>query len=159
PGSSDWEPVYRDATGGAPRVPPTEAGIWVAEATGSGDLALTWPLRSGDWTLVVMAADGSAGVAAGVAVGAELPALGWIALALAGAAAVGLVVASLLLGPALRDGGGAVPPATPTAPPPSPSVPPSPSPVPERSTSRRASAATSRRAAAANATPAPSPTA
>lgn len=135
PGSSDWEPVYRDATGGAPRVPPTEAGIWVAEATGSGDLALTWPLRSGDWTLVVMAADGSAGVAAGVAVGAELPALGWIALALAGAAAVGLVVASLLLGPALRDGGGAVPPATPTAPPPSPSVPPSPSPVPERSTS------------------------
>lgn len=135
PGWSAWQPVYRDNAGGAPAVPPAEAGIWVAQATGTGDLELTWPLRSGDWTLVLMAADGSAGVSADVAVGAELPALGWVALGLAGAAVLGLVVASLLLGLSLRDGNGGDPvPPSAQAPPAPPTVTSPPVPVPERST-------------------------
>jgi hypothetical protein len=44
---------------------------------------MTWKVRDGDWSVVVMNADGSAGVDAGVRAGADVPFLGpagWITL-------------------------------------------------------------------------------
>jgi hypothetical protein len=54
--------------------------FWVASAQGSGTQSLKWDVRDGNWSVVVMNADGSAGVDAGVSAGAKvpfLPAVGW----------------------------------------------------------------------------------
>jgi hypothetical protein len=86
-------PVYRDSGGGAPDVPPGDVNIadtWVATATGTGQQAVTWTPEAGDWTVVVMKADGSPGVAADVSIGAELPVLGGVVAGL-------LIVGGILL--------------------------------------------------------------
>ena len=41
---------------------------------------ITWPVETGNWTLVVMNADGSRNVVSDVAVGATVPAAGWVAV-------------------------------------------------------------------------------
>lgn len=41
---------------------PTTAGIWVAQAAGTGTQVLRWTAQDGDWTAVAMNPDGSAGV-------------------------------------------------------------------------------------------------
>jgi hypothetical protein len=85
-------PVYRVVPGGAPSVPPGDAPIWVASASGTGQQSLTWKLRTGDWSVVVMNADGSRAVDVDAAAGAQLPALGW----LVGGLLTGAVIAALL---------------------------------------------------------------
>ncbi|MGW4060788.1 DUF4389 domain-containing protein [Amycolatopsis sp. NPDC004747] len=72
----------RSHLGGAPAVPPGEAGVWVASASGAGTQTVAWPVLSGQWTAVVMNADASRGVAVRAEAGASAPALGWVALAL-----------------------------------------------------------------------------
>jgi len=86
----------------APSVPPTEVDTWVAQATGTGTVSVDWPVEDGDWTIVVMNADGSAGVTADVAVGASLPWLGWAAVGLLAGAGLGLLVSVLMLVAAVR---------------------------------------------------------
>jgi hypothetical protein len=78
-----------DHPGGAPAGPPSAAGIWIAQATGPGTVTLDWRPRAGDWTVVVLRADGAAGLDVGTRVGATLPALVWIA--------TGLLVLGLLV--------------------------------------------------------------
>jgi hypothetical protein len=46
--------------------PPSSEAFWFAAATGPGSLDIRWNLPDGDWTAVVMNADGSAGVEADV---------------------------------------------------------------------------------------------
>jgi hypothetical protein len=73
---------------------------------GSGTQTLSWHVKSGTWSVVVMRPDGSRGVAADVGVGAKLPALVWVSL--------GLLVFGLVLlggGAALIYFGGREPPA------------------------------------------------
>jgi hypothetical protein len=65
--------------GGPPRARPADTSIWVASAVGTGAQRLTWKVRSGSFTVVMMNADGSRGVAADVRAGATFPELGWIA--------------------------------------------------------------------------------
>jgi hypothetical protein len=79
----------RELPGAAPAGPPGGQNFWTDRATGAGRQQLAWEPADGDWTLVVMNADGSAGVAADLRVGAELPALTGIAW--------GLLVGGLLL--------------------------------------------------------------
>ena len=55
---------------------------WTAHAAGPGTQTLTWAVRSGDWMLVAMNADGSRPVNMQVNVAAPLPALPWIAIGL-----------------------------------------------------------------------------
>jgi hypothetical protein len=74
--------TYTEHAGSAPAVPPGRAGIWTAHAAGSGLQTMTWAVRSGDWMVVAMNADGSRPVAMRVNVGATLPALPWIAAGL-----------------------------------------------------------------------------
>lgn len=62
----------------APR-PPRSTPIWAAQASGIPSATLLWTVRDGDWTVIVMNADGSAGVAVRADLAASLPALGWLA--------------------------------------------------------------------------------
>jgi hypothetical protein len=74
--------TYTEHAGSAPAVPPRQAGIWTAQASGPGTQTLTWAPRSGDWMVVAMNADVSRPVAMTVNVAATLPALPWIAAGL-----------------------------------------------------------------------------
>ena len=89
-------PIYRSTDGGAPKAPPTEQDFWVARATGT-DPTLTWTLADGDWTVVVMNADGSAAVAAEVSAGAEVPVLATVIAVLFVLAALALLTGGLLI--------------------------------------------------------------
>ena len=84
-----------DNRAGGSLAPPATRDFWVA----SGDRALDWKVRDGDWSVVVMNADGSPGVDAELDAGVSLPWLdeaGWGVLGgglllLAGAAGLVLV--------------------------------------------------------------------
>jgi hypothetical protein len=96
-------PVYAVHGGGPPAVPPTHAGIWVAHAAGPGPQVLTWPVKSGTWTVVTMNADGSRPVGIRVTNGATLPALLWLAGGLlAGGLVVGAIGVTLIVVPLHR---------------------------------------------------------
>ena len=81
----DFDPfrvTYLSVSGDAPQAPPTEQSFWAASASGVGTQTLTWKVREGDWTVVLMNADGSRGVAADVDLGAKLSFLLWVAIGL-----------------------------------------------------------------------------
>jgi hypothetical protein len=73
---SDPRTRYTDHRGGAPSVRPADAGIWVAQSTGSGNQDVSWSPQDGSWTVVVMNADGSRDVRVTGDVGATLPLIG-----------------------------------------------------------------------------------
>jgi hypothetical protein len=75
-------PVYVGHSGGAPAVPPGQAGIWAARAVGPDPQTLTWTAKSGNWMVVVMNANGSRPVGVRVNAAATLPALPWLAAGL-----------------------------------------------------------------------------
>jgi hypothetical protein len=81
---------YSPHPGGAPSEAPTAQTFWVVSESGTGEQTLTWDVSSGDWSVVIMNADGSRGVHADLAVGATLPVLRPIAIGL-------LVVGGVLL--------------------------------------------------------------
>ena len=70
----------RVAGGAGTLAPPGAQSFWRARASGPGTRTLTWDVESGNWSAVVMNADGSPGVAARTTVGAEVPSLKWIAI-------------------------------------------------------------------------------
>jgi hypothetical protein len=90
---------YRQIAGGAPRRPPTAQNFWAASASGQERQTVTWKVRDGDWSVVLMNADGSRGVAADVDLGAKLSFLLWVAIGLlvGGALIVGGSVALIVL--------------------------------------------------------------
>jgi hypothetical protein len=63
---------YRTDGGAKAPAAPTGQDIWVASAHGSGTQTLTWDVKQGHWSVVVMNADGSAGVDTRVSAGATL---------------------------------------------------------------------------------------
>ena len=63
---------------------------------------MVWPVENGDWTVVVMNADGSRGVSTDLSVGATVPALGWVVTGILVAAGLGLLLAVVLLVVALH---------------------------------------------------------
>ena len=73
---------YTRHPGGAPPTKPSSSDIWITQATGSGTQTIDWPLEQGRWTVVVMNADGAAGVDVNADVGATAPVLRRIAVAL-----------------------------------------------------------------------------
>jgi len=98
PADDDGRPTLEFTDGGSPRIVPTDADFWVASATGAGTQSLTWSPGPGEWTLVVMNAEGTTPVSADVAVGATAPVLddaAW-ALLLAGLVMSGLAAALLV---------------------------------------------------------------
>jgi hypothetical protein len=97
-----FRPQYSSDLGGdeSPADPAAQT-IWTASATSEGrDVTLDWNVESGGWTLVLMNADGSRGVAATVNAGAQIPIIGqaaW-AVSIAGAVILGFGALLLLLG-------------------------------------------------------------
>jgi hypothetical protein len=61
--------------GDAPSGPPADQDFWTTQSTGPGSQQLTWEPAEGDWMLVVMNADGAAGVQVQGRIGAEFPAI------------------------------------------------------------------------------------
>ena len=62
---------------------PEHADIWAASNQGPGRQAVDWEIEDGEWSVVVMNADGSLGVDADISAGANIPfldELGWTAL-------------------------------------------------------------------------------
>ena len=97
-----FEVDYRDHRGTQRLAPPAGERFWAASATGTGRQTLDWEVADGDWSVVVMNADGSRGVDASVEAGASVPFLdeaGWIA---GGAGVLMLVLAGGLLFAAVR---------------------------------------------------------
>ncbi len=92
----------QDLPGDAPAAPPTDQDFWAAQATGPGTQQLTWEPADGDWMLVIMNADGAAGLQVEGRVGAEFPALGGIAWGLLIGGVLLTAVAILLLVFAIR---------------------------------------------------------
>jgi hypothetical protein len=79
----DFDPfrvTYHPVSGGAPQEPPTEQHFWAVSASGVGTQTVTWKVREGDWSAVLMNADGSRGVVANVDLGAKLSFLLWVAI-------------------------------------------------------------------------------
>jgi hypothetical protein len=82
----DYSPFradYRTQRAGGQPALPGDQRFWVASAHGSGQQTLTWDVEHGSWSVVVMNANGSRAVDAGVSAGANvpiLPVVGWGAL-------------------------------------------------------------------------------
>jgi hypothetical protein len=98
--TSPFEADYDDHAGDRQPLAPADSHIWAASEQGSGKQTLNWEIEDGDWSVVVMNANGSAGVDADISAGAEVPflsALGWSALG-SGALALVIGVALLVIG-------------------------------------------------------------
>jgi hypothetical protein len=95
-------PAYDVSGSQPPSTAPGDAGIWVAQAAGTGTQQIVWPARSGHWTLVVMNADGSPNVRTAASAGATVPALDWLIPTLAVVAVAGLALSTVLFVVAFR---------------------------------------------------------
>src|SRR6266487_2236869 len=84
-GGSNW--IWNDNWLGKVRIRaegassrPLFIGIGPEPASGQGRQTVTWKVREGDWSVVLMNADGSRGVAAEVDLGAKVSFLLWVAI-------------------------------------------------------------------------------
>jgi hypothetical protein len=87
--------TYVDHTGTVEPGPPAREPFWAAAVSGT-TTPLTWKLRSGTWSIVVMNADGSRDVAATIGVGVKVPAALWVGIGLSLFGAALLVAAGLM---------------------------------------------------------------
>jgi len=93
-----WTDVeYRHVDGGEPSSPPGAQDIWVSQEEGTDTLTLDWDIQDGNWTAVVMNADASTSVRAGVSLGARFDILLPIGIGMVVGGVVLLVVAILLI--------------------------------------------------------------
>ena len=95
-----FEASYQRESGERRPAAPAQQSFWTASTQGRGTQTLDWRMDEGEWSIVVMNADGSRSVAADVSAGAKLPfldELGWIATGGGGAMAIG-ALALIVLG-------------------------------------------------------------
>ena len=93
---------YERHSGNRHPVAPEHAGIWQASSQGTGKQSIDWKVDDGDYSVVVMNADGSLGVDADVTAGANIPfldELGWSAI---GSGAFALILGLGLIALAAR---------------------------------------------------------
>lgn len=75
-----FEADYSPQRGQSKPAPPAGERMWVASTEGRGSQTLDWKVRDGDWSVVVMNADGSRGVLTEISAGAKVPyltSIGW----------------------------------------------------------------------------------
>jgi hypothetical protein len=73
---------YAISEGALPPTLPEEQAFWQASVAGAGTQTLTWDAEGGNWAIVVMNADGSAGVSFDASIGARIGWLLWVAIGL-----------------------------------------------------------------------------
>lgn len=88
--------TLRAVTGGAAS-PPASETFWDLGATTSDSQTVTWDARSGAWSLVIMNAGGSPGVAVAASFGVRAPGLLWIGIGIAAAGILLGVLAAFIL--------------------------------------------------------------
>jgi hypothetical protein len=93
---------FRLQPGGAPVAPPSGERFWVAHSLGAGTRTLSWSPANGDYRIVVMNPDGSAGVHTELAIGARFPHLLWIGIGALGGGVLLLLIAGAGLFAAVR---------------------------------------------------------
>lgn len=97
-----WGNKTEAVDGVRPATPPGSQNFWVASARGPGRQTVVWEPTDGSWSVVVMNADGRAGIAVGADLGAKVPALPWIALGFLVAGAIFMAGGALLMVGAIR---------------------------------------------------------
>ncbi|OLT37194.1 DUF4389 domain-containing protein [Rhodococcus sp. CUA-806] len=108
--------TYDEVPGDRAASPPADEQFWSSSAAGPGAQELSWNLRDGSWTAVVMNADASPAVAVDLQLGAHLEFLGALTLAVLGAAVVFLLIGvPLIIIGAVAIGRHHAPPASTTA--------------------------------------------
>lgn len=80
---------YTNHPGNSSLAAPTSQTFWVVSEHGSGTQTLEWEVESGNWVLVMMNADGSAGVDVNGSIGVKAPWVFWVGL--------GLLIGGILL--------------------------------------------------------------
>ncbi len=73
---------YTNHPGNLAPAAPTSQTFWVVSAYGTGTQTLQWQLQTGNWVLVLMNADGSAGVDVSGSIGVKAPGIFWIGIGL-----------------------------------------------------------------------------
>ena len=99
PFEADYSAVEGERRPGSP----AQERFWTESVQGAGTQTLTWDVEDGDWSVVVMNADGSSGVQADVKAAAKVPLLnkiGWVGTAVG---TVLLLVAAGLLTLGIRS--------------------------------------------------------
>jgi len=71
---------YTNHLGNSTPAAPTSQTFWVVPEHGSGTQTLEWELETGNWVLVLMNADGSAGVDVSGSIGVKAPWVFWVGL-------------------------------------------------------------------------------
>ena len=87
-----FKAAYTQLEGAHPPGPPAEQRFWAAK----GQHSLTWDVQSGDWSVVVMNADGSRNVAAAVSAGAKVPYIADVGYATLGVALLFIIATAAL---------------------------------------------------------------
>jgi hypothetical protein len=88
---------YEPQPGGQPATDPAVQTFWVASDTGTGPRALTWDVAAGNWSLLIMNADRTQGVDIDATVGATLPFIFPITIALLTTGAILLITGTTML--------------------------------------------------------------
>src|SRR5688572_2274730 len=94
---SPFHASYRDHAGDRRPALPADQGFWAASAQRSGTQTVAWDVEDGDWSIVVINADGSRVVDTDVRAGADFAFLGTLAWVSLGGALVLLIVAGTLV--------------------------------------------------------------
>ena len=117
---------YERLDGSATATPPGDETFWAAKVETGEPGALTWNVESGDWTVVIMNADGSSGVDANARVGIKIDWLLPVAIVLMVIGVlllVGGILLAVLVGRERRPRPQLAPAGASTLPPPPPPVP------------------------------------
>ncbi len=141
--------TYVRHDGGPAATAPTSQTFWSAAVDGAGTQELRWPIRSGEWAVVLARPDGTPGVQTRVDVGASIPGITGLStglligglVLLAGGTVLVVVAAIRLSAPA--SGGGGRTAWQPGSPPPPPAPPAPPAPRPAAAEEHRPAAGTS----------------
>lgn len=81
---------YRRLGAGAPQAPPARQSFWQTRASGTGTQTISWPVKHGQWSAVVMNADGSQNVSVDAQLAAHLSGAWWFVAALMALGALSL---------------------------------------------------------------------
>jgi hypothetical protein len=88
---------YRRLGTGAPTALPAKQSFWQTRASGTGTQTISWPVKKGHWSAVVMNADGSRNVSVDAQLAARLSGAWWFVTAFTALGALSLVGGIALL--------------------------------------------------------------